>query len=128
MSWNVLISSIDAAGQTIYVTFNLSLVQAGGYTTNVGGDAINFATAGQDPSFIGMLAAVESSQLVNIDMWSMGGNVARSYFPNKVGVSPATGAKLKIGGAFGAELGTGAYPSDVIADTVTGMAVFTHML
>lgn len=129
MASQVSIQTVDALGAEIYVSFNV--VQTGSYTTAVGGDVLNFTSGGtnpavQDPAYIGLVAAIESSQLLQLDVWSQGGNLANQYVANKVSTSPATGGKYKIGasGTFGSELGTGSYPSD----TLTGFAIFTKNL
>lgn len=125
----VSITGIDTLGALLWVIFNVTT--SGNYTTAVGGDVLNFTSSGanpvvQDPAYIGMLAAVESSQLLQLDVWSQGGNLINQYVPNVVSTSPASGGKYKIGAnsSFGTELGTGAYPADKIA----GCAVFTRML
>jgi hypothetical protein len=127
MAITVQISGVDASGDVLVVTFNL--VASGNYATN-GGDVCNFATAIADPTYIGPLPAVVSSQLLQFDVWTQGGNLTRDYVANKVGTSPASGAKFKINQAKGStsEQNAGAYPSDVTADSITGMAVFTKLI
>jgi hypothetical protein len=131
MAAQVSIQTVDALGAEIYVSFNVAL--SGNYPA--GGDVLNFTSGGvlpatQDPAYIGLVAAVESSQLLQMDVWSQGGNLARDYTASKVSVNPATGAKIKMNSVRGAstELTAGAYPADVTADTVTGFAIFTKML
>src|SRR5208282_2029873 len=103
MPMAVSITSINTAGQNIMVTFNLKA--SGSYVTAVGGDVINFATATQDPAFLGLVAAVISSQLLQLDVWSQGGNLLNQYIANKTGVNPATGGKVIVGSTtFGTEL------------------------
>ena len=131
MAAQVTLQTIDALGAEIYVSFNIAC--SGNYPT--GGDPLNFTSGGtlpatQDPAYIGMVAAVESSQLLQLDVWTQGGNLARDYVANKVSTSPATGAKIKMNTAKGSttELAAGAYPGDVTADSITGFAIFTKML
>ena len=131
MAAQVSIQTVDALGAQIYCTFNVAC--SGNYPT--GGDPLNFTAGGtlpvtQDPAYIGLVAAVESSQLLQLDVWTQGGNLARDYVANKVSTNPATGGKLKMNTAKGSttELAAGAYPGDVTADLITGYAVFTKML
>src|SRR5438270_710912 len=68
----VSITSINSVGQQIRVAFNLILT--GNYPT--GGDTVNFATAVQDPAFVGMAAAVEAlGAPISLDIWDQGGNL-----------------------------------------------------
>lgn len=135
MSAQVQITNVDAAAQSLYVTFNVVLT--GNYPT--GGDVLNFATATPDPQFVGLAPTVESSSLLNIDVWGQGGGSIGSNQTNyccavtKAGtpavINPATGIKLKVGalGAFTEHAAAG-YESQYLNDIVTGMAVFTKLL
>lgn len=125
----VSIQTVDALGAEIYVSFNV--ITSGSYVNGAGGDVLNFTSGGttpavQDPAYIGLVAAIESSTLLQLDVWSQAGNLANQYAANKVSSSPATGGKYKIGAAntFGTELASGAYP----ADQITGFAIFTKLL
>lgn len=134
MPAQVSLQTVDALGAEIYVSFNVAF--SGNYPT--GGDPLNFTAGGtlpvtQDPAFIGLVAAIESTNLLQVDVWSQGGNLARGYVPavTKVAnvINPATGVKVKINsGLFGTELSAGAYPGDVTGDQVTGFAIFTKLL
>ncbi|HEX3156798.1 MAG TPA: hypothetical protein VHV32_19370 [Candidatus Angelobacter sp.] len=136
MAAQVQITNVDASTQSIYVTFNVVL--SGSYPT--GGDLLNFATATADPQFVGLLAAVESSSLINIDVWSMGGGTIGasnlvSYDPvvTKSGtpatINPASGIKLKVSALSATtEHAAGAYESQYTGDIITGMAVFTKLI
>jgi hypothetical protein len=135
MPLQVSIQSVDALGAEIYVSFNLT--PSGSYTTAVGGDPLNFTSGGTlpavaDPAYIGLAATIISSQLLQCDVWSQGGNLVRQYVVNKTSSSPTSGSKLKLSAAstFGTEQTTAAYSSlaDVVADILTGFAIFTKML
>lgn len=143
MAAQVQITNVDASTQSIYVTFNVVL--SGSCPS--GGDPLNFTGGGTlpaiaDPQFVGLLPAVESSSLLQIDVWSQGGasiNGANSvnYSPvvTKSGtpstINPATGVKLKVA-ALGAspttEHSATSYESQYTGDSITGMAVFTKLL
>jgi hypothetical protein len=127
----VSIQTVDALGAEIYVSFNVNL--SGSYVA--GGDILNFTSGGtnpaiQDPAYIGLIAAIESSQLLQLDVWSQGGNLINQIVANKVSSNPATGGKIKIGAAsgFGTEFSAGAYSAGLLADSLTGFAIFTKML
>jgi len=129
------INNIDAQGQSIYVTG--FIVLSGNYPT--GGDPLNFATAIADPSFIGLLPAVESLAGLQCDAWSMNG--AQINAGNSVGydimatktnnfINPATGFKLKcaaLGSSPTTEHSAGAYESQYTGDTIAFMAVFAKL-
>jgi hypothetical protein len=143
MAAQVQIQSVQAAGQNIIVTF--TVVLSGNYPT--GGDSLNFTSSGtlpaiQDPAFVGMVAAIESSNLLQADVWSQGGqqiagassvsyDVVRTTSGSPPSCNPATGLKLKVG-AVGAnpttEHAASAYEAAYTGDAVTGMAVFTKLL
>lgn len=139
----VQINNVDATGACVAVTGYIVL--SGNYVT--GGDPLNFTGSGTlpaiaDPSFVGILAAIESSGLLNLDVWSMGGSMiggsnSTDYDVNctKSGspaiISPQTGAKLKVG-ALGAtpttEHAANGYESQYTGDIVAFMAIFTKNL
>lgn len=140
MPAQVLITSIDNLGANLKVTGFITL--SGNYPT--GGDPLNFTAsgvlpAGVDPSFVGMVPAIESSNLLQVDVGSMGGAQiganALGYDPacTRAGtpatISPATGTKLKCA-ALGAstEHAAGAYESQYTGDLVAFSAVFTKNL
>jgi hypothetical protein len=138
MPAQIQINNVDATGAVICVTGYIIL--SGNYPT--GGDPLNFTTAIADPSFVGMLPAVESSGLLNLDVWSMGGSMIAAGNSTdydvvcvKAGspalISPATGAKLKVG-TLGTspttEHAAGAYESQYTGDIIAFMAEFTKNL
>jgi hypothetical protein len=140
MAAQVQIQSIDAAGQNIYVVFKVVL--SGSYPT--GGEPLNFTGSGtlpviQDPTFIGLVAAIESSSLLQISVESQGGNLSFQYAAiitaagTPATINPQTGVKLKISvdGTFGTEHSAAAYSGDTHRadqDTITGFAVFNKLL
>ena len=135
MPLQVSLQTVDALGAEIYVSFNLT--PSGSYTTGIGGDPMNFTASGtlpviQDAAYIGLVAAVITSALLQVDAWSQGGNLKRQYVANKKSTSPATGANLVLSASstFGTEQTTATYASltDVTADVLTGFAIFTKML
>jgi hypothetical protein len=133
MAAQVQINNVDATGACIAVTGFIIL--SGNYV--VGGDPLNFATAIADPSFIGMLAGIESSALLNLDVWSMGGSQIGANYTDydvactKAGspaiISPATGAKLKVAALAtpATEHAAAAYESQYTGDIIAFMAIFT---
>lgn len=133
MAAQIQINSVDATGQNVVVTG--FIVLTGNYPTN--GDPLNFALAIADPTYVGMLPAVESSGLLNIDAWSMAGSQIGANFTDydvsctKAGsppiISPVTGAKLKCAALAtpGTEHSAGAYESQYLNDLIAFMAVFT---
>jgi hypothetical protein len=142
MPAQVQITTIDATGDAIYATFNVVLT--GAYP--VGGDPLNFTGSGTlpviaDPAFVGLIAAIIGSNLLNVDVWSQGGNslsaanqTAYSTACTKTNnvINPATGVKLKVttlaSPSTPAEHAAGAYEAAYLGDLVTGMAVFTKHL
>lgn len=140
MPAQVSLQTVDALGAEIYVSFNVVL--SGNYPT--GGDPLNFTSgaplpATQDPAYIGLVAAVESSTGLQCDAWSQSGgsiNGANStnYCINKVSTNPNGGFKLKCaalvaqGTAKDAEHAAGAYEAAYTGDNITGFAIFTKML
>jgi hypothetical protein len=140
MAAQVQIQSVDASGQVIYATF--VIVLSGNYPT--GGDLLNFTSGGvlpatQDPAFIGMLAGIESSNCINIDVWSNGGGSVAggntvNYSCSRTIVNnvcnPASGIKLKTGvlNTYGTEHSAAAYESAYLNDIIVGMAVFLHLI
>lgn len=140
MSAQVQINNINAIGGAI--TISGFIVLSGTYPT--GGDPLNFSGNGTlpvtaDPSFVGMVAAVESSALLNLDVWSMGGSsIAASatgynVVCTKTGtpslINPQTGVKLKVA-ALGAstEHAASSYEAGYTGDIVAFQATFTKML
>lgn len=115
-------------GTQVRVGFKLAF--SGSYPS--GGDTINFATATQDPSFVGNVAAVEAlGAPISIDMWSQSGNIAMVYYPI-VGTSPATGNKVKlvVTSSMGTEATAGTYASissTIATDNVVGEATFNAL-
>jgi hypothetical protein len=115
-------------GTQVRVGFKLAF--SGSYPS--GGDTINFATATQDPSFVGNVAAVEAlGAPISIDAWSQSGNIAIAYYPI-VGTSPATGNKVKlvVTSSMGTEATAGTYASissTIATDNVVGEATFNAL-
>jgi hypothetical protein len=124
MALAVTITYVADMGTQTRVGFKLA--PSGTYVT--GGDTINFATASQDPGFVGNVAQVVAlGPPISLDAWSNGGNITTFYVP-VVGTSPAAGNKLKVGTALGSEAtGGSAYPASVLADTIIGEATFNHL-
>jgi hypothetical protein len=142
MAAQVQFTNVDATGDAIYATFNVVL--SGSYI--VGGDPLNFTGNGTlpataDPAFVGLLAQVMSSNLINVDVWSQGG--AAISAANQTGytsactktsnvINPQTGVKLKVAAlaspSTSTEHAAGAYEAGYTGDLITGMAVFTKML
>jgi len=136
MAAQVQINNVDATGACVAVTG--FIVLSGNYPT--GGDPLNFAAAVADPSFVGMLAGIASSALLNLDVWSMGGSQIGPNYTDydtvcvKAGspaiISPATGAKLKVAvlATPATEHAAAAYESQYTGDIIAFMAVFTKNL
>ena len=122
MALAMSITSVQAAGQQLRVTFKLAA--SGNYST--GGDTVNFATATQDPLFQGMIAAIEAlGAPLYMSVQSNSGNIANLYFP-VLGTGP-TNNKLKIISAYNTELSAGPYPGGVTGDTIVGEAIFAKL-
>ena len=143
MAAQIQINNVEASGQAIYVCG--FIVLSGNYPT--GGDPLNFTgratlPAIADPSFVGLLAAVESSGLLNVDVWSVaasGLNGANSTgyttATTKAGspaiISPATGVKLQVAALSATpttQHAAAGYESQYTGDTIAFMAVFTKLL
>jgi hypothetical protein len=143
MSAQVQINNIEASGQAIYVSG--FIVLSGTYPT--GGDPLNFSGSGTlpaiaDPSFVGLLPGVESSGLLNLDVWSMaasgfaGANsTAYQTLCTKAGspaiISPATGVKLQVAALSATpttQHAAASYESQYTSDIIAFMAVFTKNL
>jgi len=141
MAAQVSIQAVDAAGQNIYVVFKVTL--SGNYPT--GGDPLNFTSGGtlpvtQDAAFVGLVAAVESSGLIQVFVESQnrgfinGGNTV-NYSPvvtlgaNNL-INPQNGVKLVCGvlNTYGTEHSAGAYEAAYTGDIITGYALFTKLL
>lgn len=140
MAAQVSIQTVDALGAQIYCTFNVAL--SGNYVT--GGDPLNFTSGGtlpatQDPAYIGLVAAIESSTLLQLDVWDQSGNAINgantiNVAAVKSSTSPATGAKIKAaalqaqGTAKDQEHAASSYEASYTGALITGFAVFTKML
>lgn len=124
MALAVSITYAAKIGSQIRIGFKLT--PSGTYVT--GGDTVNFATATQDPLFVGEVAYVAAvGQPLNWDAWTNGGNITTQYAP-VVGTSPAAGNKLKVLTSLGSEAtGGSAYPASVLADTIVGEATFNSL-
>lgn len=140
MAAQVQINNIQAIGGAIVATG--FIVLSGTYPT--GGDALNFTGNGTlpvtaDPSFIGMVASIISSAVLNLDVWSMGGSsiaasaTGYSAVCTKTGtpslINPQTGVKLKVA-ALGAstEHAASTYEAGYTGDIVAFQATFVKML
>lgn len=143
MPAQVQINNVDASAQSIYVTG--FIVLSGTYPT--GGDPLNFTGGGtlpatQDPSFVGLLAALESTSILNVDVWSMNGSTingasSTNYSPvvTKSGtpatINPATGVKLKtaaLSATPSTEHSNIGYESQYTGDILAFMCVATKLL
>jgi hypothetical protein len=122
MSIAVAISYVAPVGNgQIRVGFNMTL--SGNYVP--GGDTINFATATQDPAFVGMVAAVEAlGAPISMDVWDAGGGLQSGLFA-VIGTNP-TNCKMKVATAFNTEAGAVAYSGLGIVKPV-GEAVFVKL-
>lgn len=137
MAAQVSIQTCDALGAEIYVSFNVAL--SGSYAT--GGDALNFSPTGTlpvtaDSTYIGQLPQIMSSSLLQVDVWSQGGNILFQYIPvvTRAGtpstISLQTGVKLKVSASatFGTEHAASSYEAGITGDSITGFAIFTKLL
>lgn len=137
MAAQVSISTVNALGAAIFVSFNVVL--SGSYAT--GGDALNFSPSGTlpvtaDSTYIGLLPQIMSSDLLQVDVWSQGGNILFQYIPTvtRAGtpsvISLQTGVKLKVSASatFGTEHAASSYEAGITADIITGSAIFTKHL
>jgi hypothetical protein len=120
----VTITYVDATGPVIRVGFNLA--PSGSYVT--GGDTVNLSTATQDPSYVGMVPAIESlGAPIDFDIWDTSGDILYATYP-VMGATAAT-CKLKrsASGTFGTELAAAAYPAGIVTDKLMGEAVFNKL-
>lgn len=138
MPAQIQINNIDASGGSIKVTG--IIVLSGNYPT--GGDTLNFATATADPTFIGLLASLISSSILNLDVYSMSGqqiagssSIAYDPVLTRAGTplvcNPATGAKLKcsaVGTSQTTEHSAASYESQYTGDLTGFTAVFQKLL
>ena len=117
------ITYVGRLGSQVRVGFKL--IPSGTYPT--GGDTINFATAGVDPSFVGMCPDIPSfGPPINLDIWSNGGNITTVYVP-VVGTTQIN-SKMKGYSALTTEFtGAAAYPASALADTIVGEATFNAL-
>lgn len=143
MSAQVNINSVDATGSVIVVSG--FIVLSGSYVS--GGDPLNFTSFGTlpvaaDPTYVGLLPAVESTGCLNIDVWSMNGSsingsnstnydtvVTKTGTPSQI--NPQTGIKLKVGALSATpstEHSAASYESQYTGDVIAFMAVFQKML
>jgi hypothetical protein len=140
MAAQVSLQTVDALGAEIYVTFNVAL--SGNYPT--GGDPLNFTSGGtlpatQDAAYIGLVAAVESSQLLQLDVWDQSGAAINgantiNIAAVKSSSNPATGGKIKAaaiqaqGTSKDAEHAASGYEPAYTGAQITGFAVFSKLL
>lgn len=138
MAAQVQINSILPFGNVILAAG--FIVLSGNYSS--GGDLLNFAAALQDPSFIGLVPAIESTSLLNLDVWSMNGsgingsnstnyNVRTQSTGSPAMINPASGVKLKVAALSATpstEHAAAAYEAQYTGDVIAFMAVFTKML
>lgn len=121
MSLAVQITYVNPTPGAIRVGFNL--VKASTYVTAVGGDAIDFTKATQDPAFVGTVAAIEAlGAPISLDIWDVSGNLA-TFITVTLGATQKN-SKVQIQTAVNTELGSGAYPSPM---TLIGEAVFNRL-
>jgi hypothetical protein len=122
MALAVSITYVSKVGSQLRIGFKVAA--SGNYVA--GGDTLNFATATQDPLFVGLCADVEAlGAPISFDAWSNSGNIAVNYFP-VLGTTQAN-CKLKVITAFNTEASAGAYSSvaaSVLTDTISGEATF----
>lgn len=124
MAVAVLIKNVNAQNQNCIVVTG-KLVCSGSYVT--GGDTVDFTKAIADPTFIGMVPAIESSLAgFAFDAWSAGGNIANGYFP--IEGNAQNNCKLKITSAFNTELAAGAYPGAITGDTIDFQIAFFKLI
>src|SRR6202142_3767047 len=122
MALAVNITYVARIGSQFRIGFKL--IPSGTYPT--GGDSVNFATAGVDPNFVGMIPQVMAlGAPLSFDIWSNGGNITTVYVP----VLGTTQANNKIKGNLGlnTEFSAGAYPASALADTIVGEATFNSL-
>jgi hypothetical protein len=123
MALAISILSVEPAGDAIRILFNVT--PSGNYVT--GGDTLDFTKASQDAAFIGLIAAIESSQApISLDVWDAGGNLANGVFP-VLGTTQAN-SKLKFTSAFNTELAAAGYPGSITGSKLQGEAVFHRNL
>jgi hypothetical protein len=120
----VTITYVDATGPVIRVGFNI--LPSGNYVT--GGDTLNLSTAGQDPLYVGGVAAIEAlGAPIDLDVWDASGDILFGVYP-VIGATAATcKVKRTASGTFGTELSAGAYPAGILADKLMGEAVFNKL-
>ena len=115
------ITYIDATGPVIRVGFNVAL--SGNYVA--GGDTVNLSAAGQDPAFVGQVAAIESlGAPIDFDCWDVSGDITYIIAP-KMGTTGANN-KVKIASALGSEV-SGAYSGLSVTPQLIGEAVFNKL-
>jgi hypothetical protein len=117
--------------------FNIAL--SGSYAT--GGDALNFSPTGTlpvtaDATYIGLLPQIMGSSIVQVDVWSQGGNILFQYVPivTRTGtpsiITLQTGIKLKVSASssFGTEHAASSYEAGITGDSITGFLIATKHL
>lgn len=115
MSISVSIQNVDALDNIVIVSG--VLIATGNYVT--GGDTVDFTKAVQDPLFSGLQPNIPSSKAPQcFDIWSAGGNLTRAYFPVTGTQQNNCKVKMNASAGSGSELSAGAYPSDVLTDTI----------
>jgi hypothetical protein len=123
MALAVTITSVEASGNCIRIGFRV--VPSGVYTTAIGGDPLNLATATQGIGFEGPAAAIPSSlPPIDLKISNVSGLLGYRCLP-VIGATQATCALTwESIATLGTELGTGAYPAAIIAATWVGTALF----
>jgi len=118
MANTITITSVEASGQNMWVTFKIKLT--GSYAS--GGEILDFTKATIDPVFLGLYAgfAVSLQTPICPDAWSTTGQIINVYF-FVAGLLNA--CKLKMASAIGTELGAGAYSAGMLADTIEGQLI-----
>lgn len=124
MALAVQIDSINANDDIVIVTG--VLVPSGSYVT--GGDTVDFTSITKSSQFSGPVDSIPSASAPrNFDAWSGGGNLTRAYFPIQGSAQNNSKVKMNASAGSGSELSAGAYPSDVMSDTINFAVQFKKL-
>jgi hypothetical protein len=104
--------SIDGSANVFLYVFG-TLTLSGSYVS--GGDTLDLTT----------MKIPGTTSCISFLAFSTGGVLAVQYVPLGSLTTALASWKLKIATTFGSELGAGAYPAPLIADTIAFQAVFT---
>src|ERR1700723_154825 len=106
MAMAVTITYVAKVGSQLRIGYKLT--PSGSYPS--GGDTVNFATASQDPLFVGSAASVEAlGAPISMDVWSQGGNTTIGYVAS-IGTTIAN-SKVLLYTALGTPATPGTYAS-----------------